>query len=574
MTTRICIILIAMAAMLCSNSTAVTVKCSFSCESTDNDSTMMHYSYLKEPTLQENGYTLGYKTGSINYLANGNISFIDFIEYDDGQNVSDIDEEYGGLKSSVYRFQNVSFEGEKGISEFYGKGFFPSNKAISAWKKVRYDDLTYNMSRGILYLSGSSRIAGSQGSDHVAGSYNLGKSYNSSSIHSTAEVGMGPKKRLGSDYVFKYSANVENAVVETWDATGWTNRTGSRRIEWEETALMKGNLKINNTLIAEDLFFPAGDLEGDWLPCCIVGYPSAPKYCNGSSMGWPNGYTEAVLAPKQIYPTANTTQNCTEDCHRECLQKFIDQHPDCARECAISYNGSDLQNFSVVYTQACNLALNESEIEELERCEEDCKSKCFTCSESSCPGFECIFAKAGAEIYPSGAAAGDGSAIYKEGPAIRVSKTINASNKDDYSETQVTYEIHVFNNGSTKLTDVKLKDVLPDGLGLNKSEKATEAEPDPDSPGRTETEPIPYSIENRPTANRTNHAQNITWNLPDMDQRAEEYIYLTATIDPAAEGTMGRIALQNEVYVEGVFVNGDRNETVRHKAKVELESAG
>lgn len=326
----------------------------------------MHYSYFKEPGLDESGYSRGYKTGSMNYLVNGEIEFADSFGYYDGQ--KDGSHEDGG-NSSVYHYQIVNFTGEKGISEFYAKGFYPNNRAVSAWKKIRYDDLNYVMYSGVLHLSGASRIQGVGRSPSYAGSYGLGESRKSNYINVSAYADMGGTdtflrpgivtklygdKSYGSpdDYEFDYNASIKDGIIEIWDATAWTNRTGSRRIDWEENSLIKGdNISIINDLIAKNMSYPGADLGQDWLSCCIGGgedlkndlAKELAEY-GDSDNGWPNEGTYMTLKPAQKTPDIKRDREC-----------FIDP-----------------------------------EIGIL-RCTDPPEYEKLNCSYDNCPGFECIY---------------------------------------------------------------------------------------------------------------------------------------------------------------------------------------
>jgi hypothetical protein len=227
--------------VICATGSSTVVMYNFKCKSNDANSTMTHESHLKEPRLEESGYTLGYEAGSLNYLKSGKIEFNDKIVYNDGQ------DEFNRYPS-VYYNMTVFFEGEKSISKIYGNGFYPNNRAISAKKTIRFEDLRYNPTEC-----------------PICSFNNLGESYLSKLIHVNAEVVMGQTKKRNIGYQFTYNATVENGVIETWDTTGWTNRTGARRIDWEERALMRGNLTVENNLLASDLFNPMGGR--DWLPC-------------------------------------------------------------------------------------------------------------------------------------------------------------------------------------------------------------------------------------------------------------------------------------------------------------------
>lgn len=487
--------------MLCTLVTAVTVVSDFKCTSNDGDSTMTHYSYLREPTLQENGYTKGYKAGSFNYLENGSINFTDFIEIYDGQKKAGY-VPGDDLNSSVYHKQVVGFEGDKGISEFYGKGFFPSNRAISAWKKIRYDDISYEMdeSTGIVNLSGSNP--------------SLRERYNSPVIDVDATVRMGPAKGgEANDYNFKYNATVENGVIEIKDATGWTNRTGARRTDWEQDALMKGNVTVKNDLRAKDLFFPAAGGEEDWLPCCLGG--DRPKIeIQGS--GWPNSGTYSTLSPAIELPSKKRIENCT--------LKYDER-----RGYVVNCTGLSFKNFS--------------------------------CTENNCPGFEGIFYCPGATRV-----SGRGLEPIEGGPSIRVEKTRYSVN-DGF----VKYKIAVSNDGTTILENVKVTDILPEGMKLEISKwlspsdlSAIEDSEEPITDEDMESEAkdkVPDEKIERDTANETNEAWDLTWNIGDMNPTDETRIYLTAVITSESANDM-----LNEVYVESIYKGSSGDETISDEA--------
>jgi len=235
------IIILALAISICAPVPSTTVMYEFKCKSNDANSTMTHDSRLKESELEVNGCALGYKTGSFNYLQKGKIEFEDLIEYHEGHNGSKSD-------SMVFHNMTVFFEGERGISEFYAGGFFPNNRAICSKKSIRFEEF----SRGC-----------SQNSNDDY--YILAKNYSSKQIHVNAEVAMGSTRKRNIDYDFAYNATVMNGVIETWDIMGWTNKTGSRRIDWEQSALIKGNITLENNLVVANLF---NIHDGqNWLPC-------------------------------------------------------------------------------------------------------------------------------------------------------------------------------------------------------------------------------------------------------------------------------------------------------------------
>lgn len=447
---------------------------------------MTHYSYLKEPVVESSGYTLGYKLGSFSYLENGTIDFSDDITYYDGQYDGDHSEVDSDRNRTVENHQRLYFDGTKGISEIYAKGFYPSNRALSAWKKVRYDDMRYNFTRGsteererIVYLgriSKDHRIEPSRSVEYVNGSYNLyrdGRSYLSNKIAVKADVTMGPAPNAKGEYNFDYVANVTNGVVEIKDATGWTNETPSKRIDWERDALMTGNVNVTNKLEARGLLFPAAPPCNDWLPCCFSG--TNPPIENigpdcgecgelvscglGNSSGscnnciWPTEcITETVLSPeKKLLPDTNCSGNLST-CHSKCQEL---------------YKSDSLKRGY---------------------CMEDCNKTCgnFTCTDGvDCPGFECFYT-----YCPGEGTWTDGEWTPEAGPggkrivqeyrvtiekyidslngqkfeSMRYGSAVRAKNNISNGDT-ITYEIRV-NYGDTKSTlrNVTITDTLPEGL--------------------------------------------------------------------------------------------------------------
>ena len=128
-TAYICIAIALM--MVCIIPSQSIMQFTYECEGKNATSTT--YSYLKEPRTEETGYTRGLKSGSFNYLENGTINLREEIGYDHGN---------GTIisNSTVDHSLTVEFEGERGISEFFGRGYFGNNRWISAWKKIRYEE--------------------------------------------------------------------------------------------------------------------------------------------------------------------------------------------------------------------------------------------------------------------------------------------------------------------------------------------------------------------------------------------------------------------------------------------------
>ena len=76
---RICYICTVIALMMvCIMPTQSILQFTYQCEG--KNATATTYSYLKEPRIEENGFARGIKSGSFNYLENGNINLEENIE--------------------------------------------------------------------------------------------------------------------------------------------------------------------------------------------------------------------------------------------------------------------------------------------------------------------------------------------------------------------------------------------------------------------------------------------------------------------------------------------------------------
>ena len=502
MVIRNIVLIFVLVMILCSTAFASTIISSFECKTGDGGGTMTHYSYLKEPELQQNGYTKGYKTGSLSYLENGTIDFSDDITYYDGQ----IDAEHGpgdNLNSSVYHKQNLEFDGDRGISEFYGKGFFPSNRAMSAWKKIRYGDPVYNTSS----------------CSAVNLSTKQNECYDSGIITVVADVGMGPNnpKNTGRDYDFEYNATVENGVIEIHDATGWTNRTGAKMIDWEQEALMKGDLTVTNDLKSKSLFFPAAGLDGDWLPCCF----------DGTHPPIENRDKTTVLLPAKILPSEELNKSETINNARLASSRYS------------------------LVSERFNIS-------------ERGEPNDIVCTEDNCSGYKCIY------TYDEGVASSfqraaepiiqvDNITVSIDIPSAGNIKDVldkidggTYSNSSDVNSNLikgdvVIYEIEINHNSKDPLTDIRVTDILPDGLGYESS-----------TVGFGDSDEVPLE----PVGN-----VKLTWNLSKVDPgliepTSEAWIYLTTSV--SSNNTIDIFA--NSAYAKGNF----RNET--NSVKIPAES--
>ncbi len=113
MIVRYIILMLILAMVLCFPVPASTVISDFECHG--KNSTMMAYSYLKEPRLQESGFTKGFKTGSFNYLVNGSFDFKNHYKYYDGSVDAQHNEPESDHNASVKQELTIDFRGDKGI---------------------------------------------------------------------------------------------------------------------------------------------------------------------------------------------------------------------------------------------------------------------------------------------------------------------------------------------------------------------------------------------------------------------------------------------------------------------------
>jgi hypothetical protein len=315
---------------ICPTAPAPTVRSEFSCANID--ATTTYYNYLREPKLQESGYTRGLKTGSFNHFKNGDVVLKDTLVYYDGQ-VADTKHATGiDRNSTVDHNLEVDFIGEAGISEYYAKGFFPSNRAASAFKKIWSIDYTNK-------------------------DWLLGGIYPSNRIFVKGTAKMGGNR--SNNFDFDYNARVANGYLEAKDSLGWSNKTGARMIDWEQEALMKGKyLDVHNRLVVERGRVSGAQLIDDWLPCCFNSFVPAIEPIGDV---WPSNSVKAVaLKPSVILPTNKCNiHNCTCEDSR----------------CA---NCTTKENCTNCTTKGnCN----------------DCSPEevCTTCTQGDCSSFPCIY---------------------------------------------------------------------------------------------------------------------------------------------------------------------------------------
>ena len=261
--------------MACIMPSQAIMQFSYICEG--ENATATTYTYLKEPRIVETGFERGLKSNSFNYLENGKIDLRENINYFYG-NATNIS------NSTVDHTLEVKFEGDRGISEFFGRGFFGNNRWISAWKKIRYEE------------SPSMKIDG----------WNM-VPRPSNSIDVVASVFMNSSENASSTYIFDYNAKIKNGVIETKDAAGWTNRSGSRKYDWEsETRTVGKKLDITNKLIESEGLITANP-PNDWLPCCYSGtMPTITMRFDDDP--WPSEATIATLEANRLLPTRSLSK--------------------------------------------------------------------------------------------------------------------------------------------------------------------------------------------------------------------------------------------------------------------------
>jgi hypothetical protein len=269
---KVFVLLFTLSACLCPPVPATEMHSEFSCS--NKDATTTYYSYLRESKLQDSGYSRGMKTGSFNYFKSGDVVLKDDLRYYDG--LVDPRHPVGTDRNSTLDHSlDVDFVGENGISEYYAKGFFPSNRAVSAFKKIWYIDESNK-------------------------NWKLGGIYNSNRINVEAKATMGANRPNSFD--FKYHARVNNGILEAKDATGWTNKTGARRLDWEQEALMKGKVLdvTNNLVLAKGRV--SGAQPDDWMPClfCSLVPPIEP-----TDSEWPSSNVKTLLIDGQTCRSGN-----------------------------------------------------------------------------------------------------------------------------------------------------------------------------------------------------------------------------------------------------------------------------
>ena len=317
---------------------------------------------------------------------------------------------------------------------------------------------------------------------------------------------------------------------------------------------------------------PLTDEDGDWLSCCISG-KNPEIEVQGS--GWPNKGTYATLEPNIKLPQwergCEGSSECLSGCTSECLSNYTNDTALAACISGCSNSCTSLKNC----TERC-LEKNYSNGADLSACIDKCMNcKDFSCNETYCPGYECIytyeneFLGAGDKERPPGL-------DVDVGPVIWFEKTIEPAEPD-----HANYKILVKNNGETMLHDVKVVDILPLGLNFTYSgiinqtalEEANEEANKIVSLEASESEI--NAVTNRVIKNTSTSidvtwkepskapdgtaAQNLTWELGTMMPGETTYIFIYTTIDGDTNVDTGN----NWAYAEGIYKAPSGDETIR-----------
>jgi len=214
---------------------ATTLLYALKCESKDYNSTMTHESYLQKVLSENNGgNSFDYLAGSFNYLHNGRIVFKDMIGYREEENP--IQGRLRDHKNTLFfHNMNLSFEGAKGISNFFASGSLPDkSRTISSHNGIRFEEFSHNFSPNFIN--------------------NLGANYSAEMINVNAVAILDNSRKKDFCYNFLYNATVANGVVETKSTIVRPDKTNSLRINQEQTTLMKGNITLDDKLSATGFF--------------------------------------------------------------------------------------------------------------------------------------------------------------------------------------------------------------------------------------------------------------------------------------------------------------------------------
>jgi len=244
--------------------TGTTINSHFHGENTASDGETTFYSYLKQSDLKESEYKRGLETGTLNYFK-GKVKLDDEQKYYDGKidaahpgNLTNTSRDYLH-NSTVDHTLKIDYNGKKGLSLFYAKGFYTTNRAIAASKKLWFLNESYYPTKSI-------------------------------DLVGIARMDMGGKYLM--DYNIK---EAKQAYLVIDDTAGFSNKTGSRRIDFQQQGLMKGDISnVKNYLYVEDEFIARSGIYEDWLPCFCVFSLEPP--IEGLDSPWPTKEIEYALS--------------------------------------------------------------------------------------------------------------------------------------------------------------------------------------------------------------------------------------------------------------------------------------
>jgi uncharacterized repeat protein (TIGR01451 family) len=530
---------------------ATTITSSFECDSGNNDSTVTYYAYLNEPKLEESSHTQGYRVKTFDYLYNGKTKLESNFAYFDGEK-DESHKEKEELNRSVAYDKSVNFDGIHGISEIIAEGYYPNNRAIAAKKKIRYDDMGYNFSSysgkaySMVDLSTQKNRYSIKPSDRYDDNkdkrkidkYGLGNSTTAEKFSETASVVMG----MGEDpnYRLRYETSFKNATFEVHEATGWSNRTGSRRTDWEQEALIKGDVKkVSNVLAARGFRFPGAGENREWLPCC---YDATRPTVDELVTGWPTPTVINTMRADSVYP--NQTKNCILVNNTTCEKiricnstnmKAVAPKPNIAKDC--SESGS------------CKTTTQLS-----------CTQNKYSCVPGSCPGYDCIYSF---EEEPSPISSKlPPTAAYNRGKIHVVNLIQKLDEFDEFTPkllkdnakngSVVTYRITVYHTDISPLKNIEVRDVFSTNLiPIESSAKI----------GGVNSE---YPVQ----ADMKTAGSNVTWTFKDeLPPNAKLYINIDAQISSNSSD------LEQNILENYASATGSLNEVLEKSDVVKAETA-
>jgi hypothetical protein len=258
-TIRVLIQFLILLAFLCSTVSAAEINSHFRSVNTAIKGETTFYSYLKQSDLKESGYARGLETGSLNYFKGNSATIDDTQVYYDGTVDYLHAKDSLNHNSTVNHILKVDYTGEKGLSLFYAKGFYTDNRAAAASKKIWYGNTSY-------YPTNHIEVDGSVWLD------------------------------MGGTYDMVYRAKAVNSYFVFNDVSGKSNKTGSRRIDFEQEGLIKGIIDVINDFSVQNAFIPREGPIYDWIPCfCFTGTLPKIEPSEGEYSVWPSNEIKANL---------------------------------------------------------------------------------------------------------------------------------------------------------------------------------------------------------------------------------------------------------------------------------------